>query len=186
MELKFSSPVSSHSFALRCVPGDSLRQKIVLTKCRVSPADYTSTSRDGFGNLKISGGCRKPHDTFGYHVAGTAVVQGMTVQKCPLHPMYRYPTKYTKCGHGLTEFTEKVMRECTVQGAETAMERAVCAMHYLYAHFRYASGVTDIRTTAEEALALGEGVCQDYAHIMIAVMRRLGIRPRAGLRRLRS
>ena len=175
MELKFSSPVSSHSFALRCVPGDSLRQKIVLTKCRVSPADYTSTSRDGFGNLKISGGCRKPHDTFGYHVEGTAVVQGMTVQKCPLHPMYRYPTKYTKCGPGLTEFTEKVMRECTVQGAETAMERAVCAMHYLYAHFRYASGVTDIRTTAEEALALGEGVCQDYAHIMITVMRRLGI-----------
>ena len=55
------------------------------------------------------------------------------------------------------------------------MERAVCAMHYLYAHFRYASGVTDIRTTAEEAIALGEGVCQDYAHIMIAVMRRLGI-----------
>ena len=111
MELKFSSPVSSHYFALRCVPGDSLRQKIMLNECRVRPADYTSADRDGFGNLKISGGCRKPHDTFSYLVAGTAVVQGMTVQQCPLHPMYRYPSKYTECGPGLTAFTDAVMRE---------------------------------------------------------------------------
>ena len=81
MELKFSSPVSSHYFALRCVPGDSLRQKITLVECRVSPADYTSADKDGFGNLKISGGCRRLHDMFRYYVAGTAVVQGMTVQK---------------------------------------------------------------------------------------------------------
>ena len=60
-----------HYFALRCVPGDSLRQKITLGKCLVTPADYTSASSDGFGNLKISGCCRAPHDTFGYCIAGT-------------------------------------------------------------------------------------------------------------------
>ena len=175
MELKFSSPVSSHYFALRCVPGDSLRQKITLTECRVSPADYTSADKDGFGNLKISGGCRRLHDMFSYYVAGTAVVQGMTVQKCPLHPMYRYPSKYTEPGPGITAFAEKVLQKCKGQGTETVMDRAVCAMHELYTRFQYIPGVTDIGTTAEQALELGKGVCQDYAHIMIAVMRRMGI-----------
>ena len=175
MELKFSSPVSSHYFALRCVPGDSLRQKITLTECRVSPADYTSADKDGFGNLKISGGCRRLHDMFSYYVAGTAVVQGMTVQKCPLHPMYRYPSKYTEPGPGITAFAEKVLQKCKGQGTETVMDRAVCAMHELYTRFQYIPGVTDIGTTAEQALELGKGVCQDYAHIMIAVLRQMGI-----------
>lgn len=46
MELKFSSPVNRHYFALRCVPGDSLRQKIRLEECRVEPADYLREIRD--------------------------------------------------------------------------------------------------------------------------------------------
>ncbi len=175
MELNFSSPVSSHYFALRCIPGDSLRQEITLTECEVIPADYTSAGRDGFGNLKISGGCGNPHGTFSYRVAGTAVVRGMTVQKSSLHPMYRYPTKYTECGPGLSAFAEAVSQKCKKQGKETAMDMALCAMHDLYSRFQYVSGVTDIGTTAEQAFSLGKGVCQDYAHIMIAVMRRLGV-----------
>jgi transglutaminase-like putative cysteine protease len=35
----------------------------------------------------------------------------------------------------------------------------------------YEHGVTGVRTTAAEALALGAGVCQDYAHIMLTVCR---------------
>jgi len=39
----------------------------------------------------------------------------------------------------------------------------------------YADGVTSVRTTAAEALAGGRGVCQDYAHVMLAVCRLLRI-----------
>jgi transglutaminase-like putative cysteine protease len=38
----------------------------------------------------------------------------------------------------------------------------------------YEIGSTHSKTTAEEALAAGEGVCQDHAHIMISVARALG------------
>lgn len=37
------------------------------------------------------------------------------------------------------------------------------------------SGVTDAGTTAAQALALGAGVCQDKAHVMIAAARALGV-----------
>jgi transglutaminase-like putative cysteine protease len=40
---------------------------------------------------------------------------------------------------------------------------------------QYTLGTTDSRTRASQALALGKGVCQDYAHLMIALCRALRI-----------
>jgi transglutaminase-like putative cysteine protease len=42
----------------------------------------------------------------------------------------------------------------------------------------YEHGVTGVETTAAEALAGGVGVCQDYAHVMLAVCRAAGLRAR--------
>ena len=39
----------------------------------------------------------------------------------------------------------------------------------------YEHGATSVRTTAAEALARGAGVCQDYAHVLLALTRRLGL-----------
>ena len=39
----------------------------------------------------------------------------------------------------------------------------------------YQWGVTGVRTTAAEALAGGAGVCQDYAHVMLAICRACGL-----------
>ena len=40
---------------------------------------------------------------------------------------------------------------------------------------RYAHGVTGVKTTAAEAFALRQGVCQDYAHVMLALCRACGL-----------
>jgi transglutaminase-like putative cysteine protease len=42
---------------------------------------------------------------------------------------------------------------------------------WVYEALTYEHGKTDIHTTAAEALALGRGVCQDYAQIMLALCR---------------
>jgi transglutaminase-like putative cysteine protease len=42
----------------------------------------------------------------------------------------------------------------------------------------YAHGATSTATTAAEALAVGRGLCQDYAHLMIALCRAAGLRAR--------
>src|SRR5438874_1339658 len=39
----------------------------------------------------------------------------------------------------------------------------------------YQLGVTGVQTPAAMALHLGKGVCQDYAHLMLAVLRLVGI-----------
>ncbi len=43
------------------------------------------------------------------------------------------------------------------------------------AGIRYQGGVTSVTTTAEEALQLGAGVCQDHTHAFLAACRQLGI-----------
>src|SRR5437868_3062479 len=42
---------------------------------------------------------------------------------------------------------------------------------WVYQSMTYQDGVTGVRTTAAEALAIGHGVCQDYAHLMLSVCR---------------
>ena len=48
-------------------------------------------------------------------------------------------------------------------------------MEQLHQDFTYQSGSTGIRTGAEEAFRQGCGVCQDYAHILIALLQLSGI-----------
>ena len=52
--------------------------------------------------------------------------------------------------------------------AERACTWARRALTYQY-------GITGVRTTATEALAGGRGVCQDYAHVMLAICRAAGL-----------
>jgi transglutaminase-like putative cysteine protease len=42
-------------------------------------------------------------------------------------------------------------------------------------HVSYGFDATDVDTTASEALALGTGVCQDQAHVMLALCRSVGL-----------
>jgi transglutaminase-like putative cysteine protease len=46
---------------------------------------------------------------------------------------------------------------------------------WVYRSMTYRHDVTGVRTTAAEALSLGSGVCQDYAHVMLAVCRAAGL-----------
>ncbi len=46
---------------------------------------------------------------------------------------------------------------------------------WVYQSMTYHAGATGVRTTASEALALGFGVCQDYAHVMLATCRACGL-----------
>jgi transglutaminase-like putative cysteine protease len=46
---------------------------------------------------------------------------------------------------------------------------------WVYGAMRYGAGATTVSTTAAEALAIGKGLCQDYAHIMLAICRAAGL-----------
>lgn len=45
----------------------------------------------------------------------------------------------------------------------------------IFKHFKYVKGITDIETTVDQILTQKAGVCQDFAHLMLQVLRSIGI-----------
>ena len=58
-------------------------------------------------------------------------------------------------------------------GGASAEETAALVSDAVAQALSYEDGVTSVQTTAAEAAAGGRGVCQDYAHVMLAVCRLL-------------
>lgn len=47
--------------------------------------------------------------------------------------------------------------------------------NYIFQEFNYIKGITTIETTVKEILDHRSGVCQDFAHVMLEILRSLGI-----------
>jgi transglutaminase-like putative cysteine protease len=60
-------------------------------------------------------------------------------------------------------------------GTATQLELAGRICQAVHSAITYEYGVTSVRTTAAEALAAGRGVCQDSAHIMLALCHLLAL-----------
>lgn len=71
------------------------------------------------------------------------------------------------------EFAEFARANFTPQ--RPILDAAIDLMRRIYSEFHYVSKSTDINTPAIEALHNREGVCQDFAHILITTMRSIGL-----------
>lgn len=62
------------------------------------------------------------------------------------------------------EYTEKSILEIAQQ-----------CNNYIFNHFTYTKGITNIETTVDEILEIRKGVCQDFAHVLLQLLRTAGI-----------
>jgi transglutaminase-like putative cysteine protease len=83
---------------------------------------------------------------------------------------FRAVSPLTKPSLALRDAAESLMAADDGTGKLAASISAFVARH-----MRYVSDVTSVETTAAEAFAQGTGVCQDYAHIMLALCRLCGV-----------
>lgn len=77
----------------------------------------------------------------------------------------------------LTAADDRIRTAAEALGASVpwGLELADRINDWVYQSMTYRADVTGVRTTAAEALALGFGVCQDYAHVMLALCRVCGL-----------
>ncbi len=106
-------------------------------------------------------------------VSTPAVFHDSTRDPSPLQVHdYLAPTEYAPFSEPLRELA------AAAEGDGTETERAVDLMRTIRSRLVYEPGATDVMTRADAALALGRGVCQDFAHVMLAACRRAGIASR--------
>lgn len=168
MSLMFSEPASQHNYTLKCFPKSDEVQQIEGIRVFLDPESHNFTSIDSFGNQTLCGVAGQPHRLFRITVQGqarTGLRPGRAAAEKELGK-YRYPSYYTKAGDSIRTY----WRKHPVFGM-SAREAAVYYMNLLYQDMLYAPGSTGVSTKAEEAFALRHGVCQDYAHILLALLR---------------
>ncbi|MFN2607672.1 MAG: transglutaminase domain-containing protein [Acidimicrobiales bacterium] len=139
-----------------------------------SPA-LVSVSADGFGNHVVE--VRAAEVTAGIEFESWAVVGrdgpgGETTLPPAAIGDARLlgPTALTRTDTRLAD----AARELAAGGAG-GLGLAERACSWAHAALAYEYGVTGVRTAAADALAGGRGVCQDYAHVMLAVCRCAGL-----------
>ncbi|HTD93700.1 MAG TPA: transglutaminase family protein [Chitinophagaceae bacterium] len=74
----------------------------------------------------------------------------------------------------LREKIRELTNEFYVPGMALSTIVEKCA-DYVFNNFQYIKGITTIETTVAEIIELHSGVCQDFAHIMLEMLRALGI-----------
>ncbi len=192
MLLQFDSEITGHHYTLKCLPESNLRQRIAAMDIKLLPAGLHWESRDAFGNRELLGVLPERHDHFSAEVSGEVrlllgtmssdpsagpcltLPDGTTLYaETPVRQeklgVFRYPTELTRPGEKIKAFYDA----CAGGTADAVW--AVQAMHSLHAAFTYQKCATDVSTSAEEALEKGAGVCQDYAHIFLSLLRLKGI-----------
>jgi transglutaminase-like putative cysteine protease len=86
---------------------------------------------------------------------------------------FRMESSYVRIKQTFSEYAA----DCLVQGRPLLLG-AEELMHKIHRDFRYAPGATNISTSVIEAFTARRGVCQDFAHIMLACLRSLGLAAR--------
>ncbi|MXV51748.1 transglutaminase family protein [Pedobacter sp. HMF7647] len=74
---------------------------------------------------------------------------------------------------GLTELQEIVQNER--HSNVTPYQCALDCCKYVYENFSYIQGVTSVESTLDEVWQLKAGVCQDFAHILLVMLRLMNI-----------
>lgn len=166
LRLTFSEEVTHHAFALRCLPLSDGSQQLLAASVHVAPECRTSWIIDAFGG-KLTAFVPHPHTELLVQAEGNVVCQDAVTQAPPAWQLgpYCHATPLTMPGPALSALAKSLPAQSTAQAA----------MALLQERFRYLPGSTSVHTTAEEAARTMQGVCQDEAHMMLALLRLRGI-----------
>lgn len=168
--VEFDEPVEDHEFVLRCLPVSTPAQS-VIGQLELDPSAEVALQHDGFGNAIAVGYLGSPHDHFFYRSFGSATVDQTHMQFCEAHPMYRFASPLVKMSPQMRVFLEAHPAEPD----EPLDHRCMELVHLVHRELAYQPGSTSVTTAAAEAFDQKMGVCQDFAHILIALLRAEGV-----------
>ncbi|MBD9399744.1 MULTISPECIES: transglutaminase family protein [unclassified Pseudomonas] len=154
---------------LRLTPHDSSRQQILDWQLDLPrPA---RAQRDPYGNILHVLTLDEPHESIVIGAQGLVEIDESSDAEHESQsalPFLRF-TRLTEADAALREFAWK---QCAQRRDRNAL---IDLMHGLNDHIRYKPGATAVETSAAEAFAGRQGVCQDHAHAFLACARSLGI-----------
>jgi transglutaminase-like putative cysteine protease len=173
---KYAEPASSALQLLRLMPRSHEGQFVRRWRVGIDTDARLDKGEDAFGNITHLVFLDGPLDHVSVVIEGEVDTRDTygyvrdTVERQPPQ-LYLRETALTRPSAGLDRFAQETMAG---QGGDVlATVHALTSR--IHREYDFRIGTTTATTTAAQAFAAKSGVCQDFAHILIAATRSLGI-----------
>jgi transglutaminase-like putative cysteine protease len=186
----YASKVGYAQHVLRLTPIDRRRQRVRAAALDIAPQPATRREgHDFFGNRTTWIALEEPHDRLVVKVAARVAVEAAEApgptpaweiirdavfassDLAPTSPIhFIFPSRQVSLDAEIRGYAAE-----SFAPGRPVFEGAGELMRRIKADFTYEIGATTVSTTPAAAFALRRGVCQDFAHIMIAGLRGLGL-----------
>src|SRR6185369_4437164 len=164
----YAPPVKTAQHMAHLKPAHNARQQLLQHEFVISPAAaQRSEAADVYGNTRAFFSLQSAHDVL------KVVAQSLVATSAPLAPQ----------SNMAWEDAREHLRYHRGAAYDPAAEFAFASPHVprhdnlerIHDDFVYEPEATDVSTPALEALDMRRGVCQDFAHVMLACLRSLGL-----------
>lgn len=178
----YSAPVHESYNEVRLTPRSASRQNVIVSRVETVPPTRSYRYTDYWGTTVTAFDLHAPHKEL--KVTGTSVVEtadalaparSATWEELAGEPVQ---DRYTES----LEFTDYVGRDRDLAGVAKALKRGnepadavLAACHWVREHLTYQPGTTGVHTSAVEAWETRKGVCQDFVHLTLLLVREMGI-----------
>jgi transglutaminase-like putative cysteine protease len=174
LRYEYAAPIRKLAHRLVVIPPDRHGdQRLLLHRLDVGGAEAQVTPRiDRFGNRVIDVRAHEVAEAIEFDA--WAVVERSADPPAPAgNPRDRRLVRASALTRPDSRLREAARELTTADEPDLELARRITK--WVYRTMRYRADVTDVATTAAGALALGQGVCQDYAHVMLALCRICGL-----------
>jgi transglutaminase-like putative cysteine protease len=173
---RYSEPISETHMEVRLRPSDEMGQRLDSFELEVVPETALREYVDGFGNHVHYFDYLPEHDMVEL-TSRSEIDTGLRARAAPdgERPedllLFRPPVVD---GPGVRRLAERYRPADLTSGA--AVEEALDSLTVAISRdFEYRPQTTTVTTAVDEVLRLRTGVCQDFAHLFIAVARAMGV-----------
>lgn len=169
---QFQASVHWHFFHLRCMPVVHACQRLERASLEFVPEAHLLHGTDAWGNSVQYGSILDSHRQFSYCSQGVVQTDDYLIPQAQVAGIYRVPTRLTSTHDAMLQLYSGVPDH----GSPMQQAEFLCAQ--VHAWMAYCPHTTQNTTTAVQAFQQRQGVCQDYAHILLALCRWRGIAAR--------
>ncbi|MCU1343523.1 MAG: transglutaminase domain protein, partial [Candidatus Acidoferrum typicum] len=186
-EFRYDRPVSESYNEVRLRPMHDDTQSCLSFRLITNPASRGTSYRDAFGNWVHQFNILPEHHSLKIeaesvvlaHEAAIPPANSMKLSELDSHREeleeayldFVVPTGYVPHVAKLDELITAACQTC--DGSISGFVQA--ASDLIHQRFEYVKGATHVNSSIEDSLSLGAGVCQDFAHLLLGVVRKRGL-----------
>jgi transglutaminase-like putative cysteine protease len=186
-EFRYDGPVSESYNEVRLRPMHDDKQSCLSFRLNTSPSSLGTAYRDAYGNWVHQFNILREHRQLMIEAESVVLVHDAPL---PLEIAPKLAEFDARCDEFFEEHYDfmaatgyvphppqlaEIVEAAGAASGGTVAGFARAASELIHARFRYVKGATHVHSSIMDSLAHGAGVCQDFAHLLLGVVRMRGL-----------